>query len=424
MVNQNARSGSRETAQDVWDYLEFAGFHVTRDQLVRIHQRRILNEPFLTPSSWRDPRTTYAPGTAERILRIVQLKAKSKHLDELAWRLWWEGADVETTLIREFIAKMAKRWDERLTEFRNAAADAAAEEPQGERDVLDEVFFKHLKPAPSVASLRKRLGKGSDIYVEFAGLLIDLLRGDFSILGEADVDLFGISSMGTVDSEERYGDFRWAGRTALQAMQRDAKLPYAHLVEALDDAQIKEARPVALLFTRIIASFGEIMHDGFGGASRDRDTVGDNLVALSESPEEQVLSLLLTSSFLKDGRIRASIPDTGRLVIHSPAISYEDYLRLRYLAKEVPGMEVLVSPSSMRAAFDSPEGADLWRARFDEFRLEHFEEIEEAMADRPDLFALHWPDLEEFEENIEEEVNSKKKNQKMKSGHGICVGLS
>ena len=410
MVSQNARAGSRETAQDVWDYLEFAGFHLTRDQLVRIHQRRVLNEPFLSPSSWRDPRTTYAPGTAERILRIAQLKAKSKHLDELAWRLWWDGTPVEPTLVRDYLVKMAKRWDERLSEFRKAATEAAEEEQlQGERDVLDEVFFKHLKPAPSVSSLRKRLGKGSDIYVEFAGLLIDLLRGDFSILGEPEVHLFDRTS-GDGVPEESFGDFRWAGRTALQAMRRDAKLPYIQLVEALDDRQIEEARPVALLFTRIIAIFGEIMHDGFGGTTRDRDTVGHNLVALSESPEEQVLCLLLTSSFLKDGRIRSSIPDTDRLMIHSPAVSYEDYLRLRYLAKEVPGMEDVVNPSRLRDAFDSPEGAAIWRASFEEFRLEHLSEIEEAMADRPDLFEIRWPEEEEPKENIEKDVNSKKKN--------------
>jgi hypothetical protein len=167
---------------------------------------------------------------------------------------------------------------------------------------------------------------------------------------------------------------------------------------------------VALLFTRIIASFGEIMHDSFGATVRDRNTVGTNLVALSESPEEQVLCLLLTSSFLRDGRIRASLPDTNGLVIHSPAVSYEDYLRLRYLAKEVPGMDALVSPSQMRDAFDSPEGAESWRASFEEFRLAHLDEIEEAMADRPDLFGLKWSDDEEIEEDPDEEVNSKKKN--------------
>jgi hypothetical protein len=193
-------------------------------------------------------------------------------------------------------------------------------------------------------------------------------------------------------------------------MQRDAKLPYAQLVESLNNNQIENARPVALLFTRIIGSFGEIMHDGFGGTSRDRDTVGNSLVALAENPEEQVLSLLLTSSFLKDERIRASLPQSDGLVINSPAVSYEDYLRLRYLAREIPGLADLISPSRMREAFDTPEGAERWRESFEEFRLMHFQEFEEAMAARPDLFGLRWPPDEEFEENKVKEVKSKKKN--------------
>ncbi|MGA2294792.1 MAG: hypothetical protein ABSG24_06155 [Acidimicrobiales bacterium] len=407
-MNQNALVGPRETAQDVWDYLEFAGFHLTREQLVRIHQRRIMNEPFLNPSSWRDPRTTYAPGTAQRMLRMAQLKGKSKHLDELAWRLWWEGADIEPEIVRSYLTKMAKRWDERLSEFRLAAADAAHDEGlKGERDVLDDVFFKHLKPAPSMTSLRKRLGQGSDIYVEFAALLIDLLRGDFSVLGEPGVGLFGRSND---PYDEGADDDRGAGRTALEAMQGDAAKPYARLVESLNSRQIENARPVALHFTRIIANIGAIMHDGFGEVTRDRDTVGSSLVALAESPEEQVLSLLLTSSFLKDDRIRTSLSHLNGMITHSPAISYEDYLRLRYLAKEVPGMEDLVNPSRMRDAFDSPEGAERWRASFEEFRQNHLAEFEEAMAARPDLFALKWPGGEDFLEIMMEEEKSKKKN--------------
>jgi hypothetical protein len=399
--------GPGETAQDVWDYLEFSGYHLTREQLIRIHQRRVLKEPFLSPNSWRDPRTMYDAGTAERILKIAQLKAKSKHLDELAWRLWWDGVEVDPTLVRDFLTKVAKRWDERLSEFRRAAAEAAeGVELQVERDVLDEVFFKHLKSAPSVSSLRKRLGKGSDIYVEFTGLLIDLLRGDFSILNETSIELFEVHD----NDADRARGYSWAGRTALQAMQRDAKLPYAQLVESLNNNQIENARPVAQLFTRIIGSFGEIMHDGFGGTSRDRDTVGNSLVALSESPEEQVLSLLLTSSFLKDEKIRASLPQSEGLVINAPAVSYEDFLRLRYLASEIAGLEHLISRSRMREAFDSPEGAERWRESFEEFRVEHFKEFEVAMAARPDLFGLRWPEDEEFEENNVKEVKSKKKN--------------
>jgi hypothetical protein len=64
----------------------------------------------------------------------------------------------------------------------------------------------------------------------------------------------------------------------------------------------------------------------------------------------------------------------------------------------------------MREAFDSPEGAERWRESFEEFRLEHFQEFEVAMAARPDLFGLRWPDDEEFEEITVKEVKSKKKN--------------
>jgi hypothetical protein len=152
------------------------------------------------------------------------------------------------------------------------------------------------------------------------------------------------------------------------------------------------------------------MHDGFGDMTRDRDTVGNSLVALSESPEEQVLSLLLTSSFLKDKRLQANLAQLSGLVEHSPAVSYEDYLRLRYLAKEIPGMEDLVSPARMRDAFDSPQGAERWRASFEEFRLDHLREFDEAMAARPDLFTLDWPEGREFTEIPIEEVKTKKKN--------------
>jgi len=90
-----------------------------------------------------------------------------------------DGVEVDPTLVRDYLTKMASAGtkSERVSQGRRRGA--VEDELQGERDVLDEVFFKHLKPAPSVSSLRKRLGKGSDIYVEFAGLLIDLLRGIF-----------------------------------------------------------------------------------------------------------------------------------------------------------------------------------------------------------------------------------------------------
>jgi hypothetical protein len=406
-VSRNGDAGPQETARDVWDYLKFAGFELTRDQLVRLHQRHLINEPFLNPNGWRDPKTTFPAGTAERMLRIAQLKSKTKHLDELAWRLWWEGSSVDPGLIREYVTKIAQRWDDRLNELRTATNAAAAEEEQGERDVLDEVFFQHLKLAPSMTTLRKRLGRGSDIYVEFAGLLIDLLGGEFSLLHRPETDLFA-RPVGHVDAANDAGR-RWSGNTVLDVMNDSSALPYVEVVASLNDAQIESARPVALLFTKVITEIGEIVHESFASTARTRDTAGKSLIVLSENPEEQVLFLLLTTSFLKDDRIRANLPDFEKLVVNPPVVSYQDYQRLKYLAREVPGLEEIVSPERMREAFESPEGAEQWRALFDRFRLEHFQEIEDAIADRPDLFGLRQPPGDELEEESDFEGESKKK---------------
>jgi hypothetical protein len=390
----------------VWEYLKFTGLELTRDQFVRLHQRHLINEPFLDPNGRRDPKTTFPTGTAERVLRIAQLKNKTKHLDELAWRLWWEGSSVDPALIREYVTKIAQRWDDRLNELRSA--DAASAEEEGERDVLDEVFFQHLKLAPSMATLRKRLGRGSDIYVEFAGLLIDLLGGEFSILRQPEADLFvPPSSRGSDDSSAAV--YRWSGNSALNAMNDSSARPYVEVVASLSDNQIECARPVALLFTRVITGIGEIVHEGFAGTGRGRDSAGKSLIVLSENPEEQVLFLLLTSTFLQDDRIRANLPDFEKLVVNSPVVSYQDFLRLRYLAREVSGLEELVTPTRMREAFDSPEGAEQWRASFEQFRQEHFQEIEDAIAERPDLFGLRLPLGDESDEERENEVDSKKK---------------
>ncbi|HEY5120445.1 MAG TPA: hypothetical protein VII84_02610 [Acidimicrobiales bacterium] len=409
-MSRNTETVPQETARNVLGYLKFAGFELTRDQLVRLYQRRLISLPINGPGGPGSPKTIYPPGTAERMVRIAQLKTGTKQLDELAWRLWWEGLSVEPSLIRDYLVKIASRWDERLGEIRRATASGTTEDgTPGERDILDEVFFRHLKLVPSMASVRKRLGKGSDIYVEFARLLINLLRGDFSILGEHQIELFSTNGKSAVNGANGFEDSSRATLDALEEMQGGAALPYATVVELLDDEEIESARLVALLFSRIIANIGVIMDDGYGGTGRGGDTVGKSLMVLSESPEEQVLSLLLTTSFLQDERIRENLPVFDSLLINTPAVSFLDFLRLTYLASEIPALRELIAPNQMREAFDSPEGAERWRARFEEFRLANESEIEAAKVRRPDLFDDP-PPVEEEESPLEvEEIDDSKK---------------
>jgi hypothetical protein len=402
-VSWNEEAWSWEPTQDILDYLGFAGVETTRDQLARLHRRRLISEPFHDQNGGRSSLARYPAGTAERMLRISQLRSSAKQLDELAWRLWWEGFDVEPDLIRTYLLKRATRWDEQLREIRMVAAETPEVE-KTERDVLESVFFEHLKVGPAVVSARKRLGRGSELYAEFSALLIDLMNADLSSLDHVEVGLFDRES-------DRAGaeESRRAGDIAMQAMQASMDTPFIQLVASLDDKDIANARPVALRLLGLISNVGSIVQEVFGGSGHGRDNVGKSLMTMSDNSEEQVLSLLLTSSFLKDDRVREALPEIVPIAPSPPTISFLDFLRLRYLAIEVPGFVSILAPALVREAFASPEGAERWHARFDDYWLDHVIELDEAMALRPDLFdeAPLEPD-----EEVEIVVKAKKKNLK------------
>ncbi len=416
-MSWNEEPWSWEPTQDILDYLGFAGVETTRDQLARLHRRRLIGEPFHDQNGGRSSLARYPSGTAERMLRISQLRASTKQLDELAWRLWWEGFDVEPDLIRTYLLKRATRWDEQLREIRMVATETAeVEVEKGERDVLEEVFFEHLKVGPAMVSARKRLGRGSELYAEFSALLIDLMHGDLSALDRDDEALFdrdpGRGAL-ALNAEEQ----RRAGEVALSAMQGSMDTPFIQLVASLDDKEIANARPVALRLLGLIANVGSIVQEVFGGSGHGRDNVGKSLITMAENSEEQVLALLLTSSFLKDDRVREALPAMSTVPAAPPTITFLDFLRLRYLAVEVPGFVALLAPGLVREAFATPDGAERWHARFDEYWLNHVIELDEAMALRPDLFAEE--PLEELLEEplepdveVEIEVEAKKKNLK------------
>lgn len=401
----NAEPWSWELTQDILDYLGFAGFLTTRDQLARLHRRRLISAPFQEQSGGRAALSRYPAGTAERMLRLSQLRGGTKQLDELAWRLWWEGFDVEPDLIRTYLLKRAARWDEQHREIR-MTSPSPDDDVKGERDILEAVFFEHLKTGPAIASARKRLSRGSELYSEFAALLIDLIHGDLTFMDQPSKGLFEQSPEGLFSNRDA-PEHRRAGLSALDAMRSGMDTPFSLVVGVLDDKEIANARPVALRLLGLVAHVGTIVDNVFGGVGHGRDNVGKSLVSMAENTEEQVIALLLTSSFLKDDRVRETLPESVPWPIRRPPISFIDFLRLRYLAVEVPDLVGVIAPGLIREAFASPDGAERWREHFDEFWSSHYFKIQEAMAQRLDLFED--PPLDE-PENEEKIANSKKKN--------------
>lgn len=409
-MSSSEGTGSWESAQDILDYLQFAGFEMTRDQLARLHRRRLIDQPIAPPKLGRGSVTNYPTGTAERMLRIAQLRNSTKQLDELAWRLWWEGFSIEPELVRTFLLRRAVRWDEQSpdgvpTESENGGGTG----PKGNRDVLEEVFFQHLKSGSPSNAAKRQLERGSELYVEFAGLLIDLLRGDLSSLNGSDEGLFNKTSR---LSNARA---RSPGHAALLAMREEFDVPYSEIVESLDDQRLNRARTVTRQLLGVTANIGEIVQEVFGSTGRGRENVGKSLVALADSPDEQILALLLTSSFIDDDSVLDGVDFSRPFTANAPAITYRDFLRLRYLAQEIPGLANLLTPNRVKKVFESEQGAKEWRASLEEFSRDFAIEFEMAMDLEPALFDDEPPGIDPEEDKIE--VKSKKKIQNDRRRH-------
>ena len=401
-VAPNDDRWSWESAHAILDYVPFAGFERTRDQLARLHRRRLIDPPVQGPNTGRGHNTTYPSGTAERMVRIAQLKGVTKQMDELAWRLWWEGFDIEPDLVRGFISKKAARWDEQYAELRRVAAMNVDPEVPTDRDVLEEVFFEHLKTGAATSASRKQLSRGSDLYIAFASLFIDLLQGDLSRLDASTVGLFDSGS-----DDSRVPAVSTQGAAALRSMRATLETSYTRVLEELDDKQVASAHLVAIRLLRTMASVGSILQDVYGGVGRGRDNIGKSLVALSQSPDEQVLALLLTSSILDLNEAPDCLGPIEPVARPELSISYRDFVRLRFLAEQIPALNDLLEPSLVARAFESSDGAREWHAKFEVFRMTHQIEIEDAMDLDPLLFDDTGP--AEPEPEREKSVTSKKK---------------
>ena len=396
---------SVESAGDVLEYLAFAGHPTTRDQLGRLYRRQLVAPPVVGPGDHPGAGAYFPSGTAERALRAIELRGATKHADDVAWRLWWEGHDVDLETVRGYLVKRAGRWDEQVRDLHPAGTEPEGPEATGaERDVVEEVFFRHLRANQTQVAARRRIVRGSEFYVDFVAFVTDLVSAPAPPGARRAGGLFA------PPAALRDRDLRAGARVAL-VMRRDLDLSYVELAASLHDEELVRVRDVAARYLAMVARLGEVIHDAYGGAPRGRDVVGGQLVAWAEGPDEQVLAVLLTSSLVHDARSADLLPAPGAVRPPLPAVSFRDFVRLRHLAASVPGLVALSDPSRAREAFASGEGLAKWRAEVDEVRYLFSEEVVWAMGECPELFDLEPPGPEETRDEADQGSTPKKKIQ-------------
>ncbi|MHB1907224.1 MAG: hypothetical protein ACYCRG_10020 [Acidimicrobiales bacterium] len=312
-------TGPGEDPGDVVAYVRALGHAVSLEQLDRLVRRGLVVAP--TP-------TGFAPGTAERVARIAELRATARSFDEVAWRLWWEGFAVEPRLVRTFLERRAAHWDDLV------AGDEVDEPAPLERDVLEDVFFRHLKRGGSVSSGRRSLERGAATYLSFSRLLVELEAGAL-VPPATPVAVAG----------------------PLAGLAGEGDLDFTKAATGASDVELARARLVARRLFALIVRVGTALARLHGAGHSD--AVGRTLLAMTESANEQVLAVVLAAT----DESPWPLDDPGDLdEPPRPAIDFATFVRLGDLAKADPLASRLLEPERLAGALASSEGLAAWWA--------------------------------------------------------------
>jgi hypothetical protein len=152
------------------------GYRITPVQLKNWHQIGLIPRPVRRSlGRGRGTVTLYPEGTEARLTRVCAIRAEPGRFDpeQARWRLWWEGWDVDPSLVRRALIAKLDDWERSLAEYVEKL-DKADESPDD--DPLTELTTVRL-PAP-LARARKRVG--SEDFPTAVNVILSQVMGQFA----------------------------------------------------------------------------------------------------------------------------------------------------------------------------------------------------------------------------------------------------
>jgi hypothetical protein len=320
------------------------------------------------------------------------MRESVKKYDEVAFRLWWEGHDVEFDLVRGFLVKMAERWDERMTKV-NQAVDSYTD-PENWDDDLDpfSIAMNSKSLPPPLGTIRKRLGRQADEYLDFIDLFIGIMRGTLGQPTTDHVDLFRKA----IGWDPPGGDLpevdELMGADTLELIQESLARPFVDLATDLSEESLAGTRSMLITAVQFVSQLGEILKGSIGGTGSGYGLAASALAKGLTESEGQAHLLLLLSTTYERPEVQAYRAEFQQQARDLNNVAYHDYLRLRYLVEAVPGFDKVITPYQMKMSLKSPAGQERLTKKIKKFRANHAEALDMAFAARPDLFP---PEVEE-----------------------------
>jgi hypothetical protein len=164
--------------------LTVRGRPVSPTQLARWHRTGYLPKPRQVPQGYgRGTVSLYPPGTRTQAERLCAFLSRTRDLEEVGWRLWWDGYPISTEHIRRLLGVQAERWEQFSQALRppivadeRAEGDAALSEQAWE--LIEHAQDEDHLPLKPLSRFRRRVGRKD--FPTFVLVFLQVLSGQFA----------------------------------------------------------------------------------------------------------------------------------------------------------------------------------------------------------------------------------------------------
>jgi hypothetical protein len=329
-----------EPRDEVIKYAAKLGYVVTAPQLARWHRAGLLPRPRQQPlGRGRGTETVYPPGTAAQVVALCQIKDDERRLGRVAFRLWWEGFDVDLGLIRNQLVSAMEPLE---IEVRKRAAKGRSPLEGGLRRSLGQQRVEAI-----TATMRQAASTNSAPPAKVSWEAMEAwpptLDDVAAMLGEAAAARIAGTPVATLIADASDGDLVAArDRTrAMVALLRNAAAPMAWLYG--------KSGSVFRMVDRLMDTMTPSDHLGMVAA----------MLAFTPFMRSEVLAVL----------------DAGT----QPPLA-QQLRQILAIRDQVPGATGVLTPMAIRALLRDKEAAGRYRPRIEEFLTEHREKIDAVLA--------------------------------------------
>ena len=372
-----------EAAEDIQGVAAQAGYGLTLSQLRRWHRAQIVGAPRQRGlGRARGTSTFYPAGTTERVLAICQIMKTHRSLRDVAWRLWWEGANVDDRIAREQLEDSARALRIDFEKFIDDAGPTAAAE-----DFLDQASDARL-PSRPLRWARRRLG--ADNYDSFLDSLLSVAAGRADELNDADIEMLdrglGFDSART--------DLLISGEPWLTGDARSDFVAIGGLfgpdrVEKglrIDNSELGLAREEAKDFLTVVSTTGKIVTAGFGRWGYGFGMIGAAMDEFADNLDGQRRFLLFWLSMRTPEFREGMQAIIGNVTKMKTAIDQLDIVRDLIAAVPAVG-EAISIKDVVQSGFDLSKQTQLQKT-VARVRQEHSEDIDQFFEQRGRIESL------------------------------------